>query len=101
MDSCELRVTTGGFLGGREALKVSGLAEKFASDIFLEFGGLRASARSVAAIMVLGVIPGDSVVIRASGPDAAEAARALSGLIAAGIAAGTARSPRAGSGVGG
>jgi phosphotransferase system HPr (HPr) family protein len=94
MDSCELRVTAGGFLGGREALKVSGLAAGFASDVFLQYDELKVKARSVAGLMILGVVPGDSLTVRASGPDAAEAARAVAGMVAAGVSTGMASSGR-------
>jgi phosphocarrier protein FPr/phosphocarrier protein len=82
-----VEVTAGGFLGGREALKISALTERFVSDLWVNFGGMEVNARSVAAIMVLGVIPGDRVGVTGAGPDAVEAARAMARLIASGPSA--------------
>lgn len=103
MNSCHVQIAAGGFLGGREALKVSGLAGGFESRVTVAFGGEQANARSVAALMVLGVIPGDRIDVTAAGVDAIEAARAVAGLIASGPrdARSGSRHTAAGSGVGG
>ena len=69
----------------RPAATLAGGARRFASDIALLRGARRANARSVAALMALGVRQGDRVTIEATGSDAAAAVEALAALIASGL----------------
>jgi len=69
-------------LHARPAAQVVRLAQKFEGDIFLEKDGSRANARDLLAILALGCSQGTRLVLRASGPQAQEAATALFSLFA-------------------
>ncbi|HTB33518.1 MAG TPA: phosphoenolpyruvate--protein phosphotransferase, partial [bacterium] len=58
--------------------------KKFQSEIRLMMGGRSVNARSITAILGLGTRHGDRVRVQAQGVDAAEAATALSRLLASG-----------------
>jgi phosphocarrier protein HPr len=58
------------------------VAERFKSDISLERDGTRANGKSIIALVTLAAPLGTGVRIVADGPDADEAAAALSALIA-------------------
>jgi multiphosphoryl transfer protein len=66
-------------LHARPAALLANRARDFAAQVSLDAHGRRASARSVVAIMALGVRHGDSVTISATGADAAQA---LAGVLA-------------------
>ncbi|WP_241499259.1 phosphoenolpyruvate--protein phosphotransferase [Chromobacterium sphagni] len=53
-------------------------AKAFAAEVAIEFGGQRANARSVVALMGLGVAESDRVAVIAGGADAAAALEAVS-----------------------
>jgi phosphocarrier protein FPr len=72
-------------LHARPAAILAQHAKRFAADIRVRRGAADANARSVVAIMGLEVNRGDRVQIEASGSDAAEAVRELSGLLAGGL----------------
>jgi phosphoenolpyruvate-protein phosphotransferase len=59
-------------------------AKQFKSDIRLLRGAEQANAKSVVAVMGLATRLGDEIRIKATGPDAGEAVRAVSALLAAG-----------------
>lgn len=69
-------------LHARPAAQVAGLAQKFDGDIILEKDGSRANARDLLAILALDCPQGTRLVLRASGPQAREAATALFALFA-------------------
>ena len=69
----------------RPAAVLSNGAKRFASELSLGLGGRRVNAKSVAALMSLGVGAGGRVTVAASGPDAREAVDALAELIASGL----------------
>jgi len=71
-------------LHARPAAVLAAEAKKFKSDIRLLRGGDSANAKAVVALMGLSTQHGDAVRIQASGPDAKEALRRLSALLAAG-----------------
>ena len=71
-------------LHARPAAVLAAEAKKFKSDVRLVRGSDEANAKSVVAIMGMATRQNDSVTIRAAGPDANEAIRALSALLAAG-----------------
>lgn len=56
-------------------------AQRFASQIILEFEGRRADARSILSVMTLGAPCGAHVTVRADGPDAAGAVEAILALL--------------------
>jgi len=69
-------------LHARPAAQVACLAQKFDGDIILEKDGSRANARDLLAILALDCPQGTRLVLRASGPQAQEAATALFALFA-------------------
>lgn len=69
-------------LHARPAMKIMQLAQQFQSEVILEKDGVQASARDLLAILTLDCPQGSRLVLRAVGPDAAEAALALSRLFA-------------------
>ena len=71
-------------LHARPAAVLAAEAKKFKSDIRLLSGTTEANAKSVVALMGLATKQGDVIHVKASGPDAAEAIRHLSALLAAG-----------------
>jgi phosphocarrier protein FPr/phosphocarrier protein len=71
-------------LHARPAAVVAVEAKKYKSDIRLLRGGDSANAKSVVSLMGLATKFGDKVRVQAAGPDAGEAAAAISRLLAAG-----------------
>ncbi|MBY6277438.1 HPr family phosphocarrier protein [Symbiobacterium thermophilum] len=74
-----VRLTTG--LHARPAAKVVGAAQRFQAELTLEAGGRTANLKSTLSVLALGVLPDTEVILRASGPDAEEAADALEALL--------------------
>jgi phosphocarrier protein FPr/phosphocarrier protein len=72
-------------LHARPAAQVSTAARRYAAEIELSVRGRRVNAKSIAALMSLGVRRDESVSIVARGADAADAVRALADLIDHGI----------------
>jgi multiphosphoryl transfer protein len=71
-------------LHARPAAALANAAKAFADEIWIIRNGAQANAKSLIAIMALGVRQGDLVRIRACGPDAARAVQELAALIASG-----------------
>jgi phosphocarrier protein FPr/phosphocarrier protein len=71
-------------LHARPAAVLATQAKKFKSEIRIARGADEANAKSVVAIMGLSTQQDEAIVIKASGPDAKEAVRSLSALLAAG-----------------
>ena len=71
-------------LHARPAAVLATQAKKFKSEIRIARGTDEANAKSVVAIMGLSTQQGDAITVKASGPDAREAVRSLSALLAAG-----------------
>jgi phosphotransferase system HPr (HPr) family protein len=81
--SCEAAVTLTGDLHARPAGSLAVCAAGFSSAIELQAeGGNRVDAKSVLAVMGMGATSGKQVVVRATGPDAAEAVAALTAILA-------------------
>jgi phosphocarrier protein FPr/phosphocarrier protein len=72
-------------LHARPAAQVSTAARRFSAEIEVSVRGRRVNAKSIAALMSLGVRKDDSVAIVARGPDAEDAVRTLADLIDHGI----------------
>jgi len=66
----------------RPAMKITRLAQQFEAEVVLEKDGVQANARDLLAILTLDCPQGTRLVVRATGPDAAEAALAVSRLFA-------------------
>lgn len=70
-------------LHARPAGQVSQLAAGFDAEVELVAGARTARAASVLAVMGLGAQAGQQVEVRASGPDAAQAASAVAAILGA------------------
>lgn len=70
-------------LHARPAGQVSQLAAGFDAEVELVAGARAARAASVLAVMGLGAQAGQQVEVRASGPDAAQAASAVAAILGA------------------
>jgi len=74
----------GSGLHARPAAMLAAAAKAFTSVISLARGGSEANAKSVVALLGLGVQAGDALTVKATGADAREAVAALAGLLGAG-----------------
>jgi phosphocarrier protein len=68
-------------LHARAAAKLTQLAGRFKSDIWLSRNGQRVNAKSIMGVMMLAASKGSSISIEASGEDENEALQALVDLI--------------------
>ena len=66
----------------RPAAVFAKTANKFKSDVFVEKDGETINAKSIMGLMMLAAGPGSKLLLIASGPDAAEAIKAIEELIA-------------------
>ena len=69
----------------RPAAVLTAAAKEFSSDIMLLCGNRKANAKSVVAVMGLDVAKGDSVCLKATGRDAADAMKTLIPLLESGL----------------
>ena len=69
-------------LHARASAKLTQLASRFQSGIWIERNGRRVNAKSIMGVMMLAASKGSTVVIETDGPDEAEAMRAVEELIA-------------------
>ena len=69
-------------LHARPAAQVARLAQQFDGDVILEKDGARANARNLLALLALDCPQGTRLVLRATGPQAREAAMAIASLFA-------------------
>ena len=81
--SSEASVTLTGDLHARPAGALSMAAARFSSSVLLSVGDREANAKSVLAVMQLGAASGQTVTVRATGPDAADAVAAVTEALAA------------------
>jgi len=68
-------------LHARAAAKLVKLANRFASEIRITKNGVEVNGKSIMGVLMLAAHRDTSVVVRAEGPDAAEAIREIGGLI--------------------
>ena len=69
-------------LHARASAKLTQLAGKFKSNIWLTRNGKRVNAKSIMGVMMLAAAKGATVNIETDGPDEEAAMQALTGLIA-------------------
>ena len=69
-------------LHARPAMKITNLAVQFKADLVLEKDGAQVNARDLLAILALDCPQGTRLVLKATGPDASEAAMSVSRLFA-------------------
>jgi len=72
-------------LHARPSAKITQLASKFQSEIWMSKGARRINAKSIMGVMMLAAAKGSTLVIEADGPDDAAAVEALAALIASGF----------------
>jgi len=72
-------------LHARPAARIVRLASQFNSEIELAKDGLGVNGKSIMGVMMLAAECGSSILIRADGPDAAQAVEALAQLVASGF----------------
>ncbi len=80
--SSEVAITLTGDLHARPAGSLAIAAANFESVVELTLGGSKADARSVLSVMGLGATSGQQIMVRATGPDAAEAVAAMVEILA-------------------
>ena len=85
MRKLETRIVNKLGLHARPSAKLTQLASKFRSEIWMSKGARRINAKSIMGVMMLAAARGSEVVIEADGPDEVEALEALVGLIASGF----------------
>lgn len=82
-DTVAIPVVLPADLHARPAGRLARAAAEFAgSSLVLQFGERSADPRGVLAVMALGATAGRTVVVRAQGPDAREAAESLAEILA-------------------
>ena len=70
-------------LHARASAKLTQLAGKFKSEVWIERDGRKVNAKSIMGVMMLAAARGSKVVLETNGPDEAEAMEALVHLIEA------------------
>jgi phosphocarrier protein len=88
MQAREVTITNRKGLHARAAAKLVTLASKYASSVMLVANGRRANARQFIAVLMLAAAMGSPVSIEVTGPDEAEAMRAVARLISNGFGEG-------------
>ena len=69
-------------LHARASAKLTQVAGRFGSDVWLSRNGRRVNAKSIMGVMMLAAAKGSTIVIETEGSDEAEAMQALENLIA-------------------
>lgn len=82
MVSAELQIVNKLGLHARASAKLTQVASKFKSEIWLARSGRRVNAKSIMGVMMLAAGKGASVRLEAHGEDESAALQALSALIA-------------------
>lgn len=72
-------------LHARAAAQLVQLANRYRSEVHVEKDGLEVNGKSIMGVMMLAAECGSSITIRARGPDAEKAAKALVDLVATGF----------------
>ncbi len=69
----------------RPATKITEIANKFVSEIYIEKDGMVANAKSILGILMLVAPKGTELIIRAEGPDEVEAVESIAKIIEEGF----------------
>ena len=72
-------------LHARPSAKLTQVASRFGSQIFISRNGRRVNAKSIMGVLMLAAARGSTIVLEADGDDEAEALDALAALIASGF----------------
>jgi phosphocarrier protein HPr len=78
----EIKVTNKLGLHARASAKLTQMASKYQSQVFLARNGRRVNAKSIMGVMMLAAGIGSTVELETEGPDEAEACDALEKLFA-------------------
>jgi len=81
MQQLEVEITNKLGLHARASAKLTQLAGRFQSEVWMSRNGRRVNAKSIMGVMMLAAARGTTVTIETSGPDEAEAMSALLTLI--------------------
>jgi phosphocarrier protein len=81
MQQLEVEITNKLGLHARASAKLTQLAGKFQSEVWMSRNGRRVNAKSIMGVMMLAAARGTTVIIETSGPDEEEAMSALLELI--------------------
>lgn len=81
MTSAEVVLRHAAGLHARPATLFVKAANRYQSAIAVRYGEKRANAKSIVAVLTLGVRQGATIVIEAEGPDEAAAVRELASLV--------------------
>lgn len=82
------RIVNPAGLHARPAAEFVKLASRFVADVTVAKGDLAVNGKSIMGVMMLAAECGSQITIRAAGPDAAQAVRALTALVARGFGEG-------------
>jgi phosphocarrier protein HPr len=69
-------------LHARASAKLTQVAGKFESEVWLTREGRRVNAKSIMGVMMLAAAKGTTVTVETNGPDEAEAMRSIEELVA-------------------
>ena len=79
----ELEIVNKLGLHARASAKLTQMASRFKSQVFLSRNGRRVNAKSIMGVMMLAAAKGATVMLETEGEDESEAIEALSSLVAA------------------
>jgi len=69
-------------LHARASAKLTQVAGRFKSEVWMSRNGRRVNAKSIMGVMMLAAAKGSHILIETQGPDEAEAMQALQNLVA-------------------
>ena len=69
-------------LHARASARLTQVAGRFRSNVWLSRNGRRVNAKSIMGVMMLAAAKGSRILLETSGPDEAEALQALEALVA-------------------
>ena len=72
-------------LHARPSARLTQLASRFRSKVFMSRNGRRVNAKSIMGVMMLAAAKGSTITLETDGEDEAEAMEALAGLISSGF----------------
>jgi phosphocarrier protein len=85
MQSAEVEVVNPLGVHARPSARLTALAGRFRSDVWISRGSRRVNAKSIMGVMMLAAARGSVLKLEADGPDETEAVEALRALIADGF----------------
>ena len=82
MTEREIQIVNKNGLHARPAAEIVKVASRFQSDITMVREDLEVNGKSIMGVMMLAAEYGSTLLVRANGPDADEAVRAIADLVA-------------------